>query len=277
MNTSLLNIELPAAERLLMGRLTLTATSKRTGEHITLRLRCKNREMRKRLITFEDAAIVTCDAPTKWDKTGDMVGYILAFGPKKNEPQANRGADPARFWLFQQVWNWIQGGELHSSLEIRLEDYCGHCGRPLSDPESIDRGFGPECFGKLTKAKHQRRQPDPQLTLPEPTEAPGEFVAGDHGENPMIDMHFQGELAFTGGEYTVGKAKAAVYGEYQEPETRTPRRCHCGQLAWYKNTFGAWKCLGCGILYDWAGEPFGQAWEERLIREREADPIYETV
>lgn len=260
-----------------MGRLTLTATSSKTGEHITLRLRCKNRDMRKRHITFEDAAIVTCDAPTKWDKTGDMVGYVLAFGPKKNEPQANRGADPARFWLFQQIWTWIQGGQLHSGLEIRLEDYCGHCGRPLSDPESIDRGFGPECFGKLTKAKHQRRQPDSQLTLPEPTEAPGEFVEGDHGENPMIAAHIEGEMAFTGGEYTRRRAIDAVRSEYLEPETRKPRRCHCGRLAWYKNTFGAWKCLDCGRLYDWSGDCFGEVHENSLIAQREADVQYETV
>ncbi len=160
MNTSHLNLTLPAAERLSMGRLTLTATSKRTGEHITLRLRCKNRDLRKRNLIFEDAAIVTCDAPTKWDKTGDMVGYVLSHTP--GVVRRNEHADDARFWLFEHVWYWLRGDHpLSAGLQIRLEDYCGHCGRPLSDPQSIDRGFGPECWGRTTKAKHQRRNATP--------------------------------------------------------------------------------------------------------------------
>ena len=33
---------------------------------------------------------------------------------------------------------------------IRHEGRCGRCGRPLTVPESIDRGIGPECWERLT-------------------------------------------------------------------------------------------------------------------------------
>lgn len=32
------------------------------------------------------------------------------------------------------------------SLEVRHEGKCGRCGRPLTVPESIDRGIGPDCW-----------------------------------------------------------------------------------------------------------------------------------
>lgn len=30
---------------------------------------------------------------------------------------------------------------------------CGICGRPLTDPESVGRGIGPDCLGKLAVTK----------------------------------------------------------------------------------------------------------------------------
>ena len=39
--------------------------------------------------------------------------------------------------------------ELHPALVIRHEGRCGHCGRTLTVPESIDRGIGPDCWAKL--------------------------------------------------------------------------------------------------------------------------------
>jgi hypothetical protein len=39
--------------------------------------------------------------------------------------------------------------ELHEALVIRHEGRCGHCGRTLTVPESIDRGIGPDCWAKL--------------------------------------------------------------------------------------------------------------------------------
>lgn len=38
----------------------------------------------------------------------------------------------------------------NGSVEVKEEDTCGRCGRSLTDPTSIDRGIGPECFGRTT-------------------------------------------------------------------------------------------------------------------------------
>jgi hypothetical protein len=85
---------------------------------------------------------------------------------------------------------------------------------------------------------------------------PGDLVPGTSLEmNPLYHEHQIGELAFTGGGYTRSKARRAVSSEYSEPECQQARLCECGKLAWYKGTFGAWRCE-CGNLYDWSGDCF---------------------
>ena len=36
--------------------------------------------------------------------------------------------------------------------ELRSQDRCADCGRPLEDPESVARGVGPDCWGKRARA-----------------------------------------------------------------------------------------------------------------------------
>lgn len=43
----------------------------------------------------------------------------------------------------------LEQGKVPEQLSIRHEGLCGACGKPLTVPESIDRGFGPECWGKV--------------------------------------------------------------------------------------------------------------------------------
>jgi hypothetical protein len=51
----------------------------------------------------------------------------------------------------------------NGTVEIHEESVCGCCGRELTDPVSIERGIGPDCYGKQTgtttitaKAKAER-------------------------------------------------------------------------------------------------------------------------
>lgn len=37
--------------------------------------------------------------------------------------------------------------ELHAALVALM--YCANCGRPLVDPQSIDRGIGPDCWERI--------------------------------------------------------------------------------------------------------------------------------
>jgi hypothetical protein len=59
----------------------------------------------------------------------------------------------------RMLWAAKKFHERHRSpdLIIRYEGYCGHSGKVLTVPESIDRGIGPEC------AKRLPHHPSPQL------------------------------------------------------------------------------------------------------------------
>lgn len=49
-------------------------------------------------------------------------------------------------WALHLVWT---GGTFPEGYAIKHEGRCGRCGRLLTVPESIDRGIGPECYGKM--------------------------------------------------------------------------------------------------------------------------------
>lgn len=48
------------------------------------------------------------------------------------------------------AWNGVLPTPSNGSVEVVESDNCGMCGRTLTDPESIARGIGPECFGRAT-------------------------------------------------------------------------------------------------------------------------------
>jgi hypothetical protein len=45
------------------------------------------------------------------------------------------------------------GNPKNGTIEVVEASLCGCCGRKLTDPVSIERGIGPECFGRVTKSK----------------------------------------------------------------------------------------------------------------------------
>jgi hypothetical protein len=48
-------------------------------------------------------------------------------------------------------------------IVVEEQSTCGACGRELTDPESIRRGIGPECYGKQTGSKTIRSARQPEL------------------------------------------------------------------------------------------------------------------
>lgn len=49
------------------------------------------------------------------------------------------------FRAFQYMWQRLVRDEIAPKLQIWHVGRCGRCGRPLTVPQSIERGFGPEC------------------------------------------------------------------------------------------------------------------------------------
>lgn len=108
------------------GNATFTIKSARTDKHYTYRVTSKpDKPMFVRV------------------KTGDtdlFVGSI--FSGYKFRTQTGGPAALA----FDYFWRWmIERNQVPQSITFYHEGKCGRCGRPLTDPVSIERGLGPDC------------------------------------------------------------------------------------------------------------------------------------
>lgn len=48
-------------------------------------------------------------------------------------------------WALKMIWEKRWDNVDRQRAQIRHEQSCGRCGRPLTTPESLDCGIGPEC------------------------------------------------------------------------------------------------------------------------------------
>lgn len=77
------------------------------------------------------------------------VGLLTQNGDFRLTAKSRYTGDSTPVKAFQYFWKWVSDGEMPPHMEIRHEGSCGRCGRKLTVPESIDRGIGPECFGRM--------------------------------------------------------------------------------------------------------------------------------
>jgi hypothetical protein len=144
------------------GRLTVTVTSARTGEHITISVACKVRTSEGwEKCRFDEASHVYFNVPSSsWaDRVGTFyprTGRFFRDGESDSNPEGN--ADPARVWAALAVLRLACEGAQHPQASYAVADRCGRCGRALTDPVSIERGIGPECYGYETGSRHETRQ-----------------------------------------------------------------------------------------------------------------------
>lgn len=144
------------------GRAVCTVRSRATGKHVTVRLSAKKRAAdgwvsRATIagrVGIEDAtAVFAEDTDLDWPEC-----RIGSFYFASGEWRAEEDADPARVWAAEKLLYWaLSGFDLDATAEIFLAAECVYCGRPLTDPESVERGIGPECFGRHTKSKMAER------------------------------------------------------------------------------------------------------------------------
>lgn len=147
------------------GRAKVTVTSRKSGDHITVLLKAfaDNRkrqysDVKKNWVAcpLEDATHVFCEVPAAGDGWNDKVG---TYYPKTGRWFDADGADPARVWAVQAAAHWlIYEPEATDLADFQESSECGRCGRELTDPVSIERGIGPECYGKLTGSQHQVKE-----------------------------------------------------------------------------------------------------------------------
>jgi hypothetical protein len=131
------------------GQLTLTITSLASGEHMTLTYRSKTRtDGGWNSARLEDASFCFVGLHSTRERIG-------TYYPKTGTFRAVQGADP------RMVWGAMAGllaasGKPHAQARFQEESRCGICSRELTDPVSIDRGIGPECYAKQTGSQHIR-------------------------------------------------------------------------------------------------------------------------
>ena len=129
------------------GTLTATVTSRKTGRHVTLRFQAKRKVGKWTRCAFEEASHVF---------VSDFDGELLAtYYPRDGVARFEASVTDAVRWSALAVLRHLSGAfpKFDDVAELFIADFCGRCGRPLVDPESIERGFGPECFGFHTTSR----------------------------------------------------------------------------------------------------------------------------
>ena len=122
------------------GRARFTLVSKATGKRYTYRMgQSKDGQM------FFASLLVGQNNEADYEYLGftkpEMNGAL--FAGKKGNP--NHPAYRALDWALRKVF----AGKMPGPLEIWHEGRCGRCGRALTDPASIETGFGPECINHV--------------------------------------------------------------------------------------------------------------------------------
>lgn len=131
-----------AADYVLAGKAKFTVKSLVTGDHYTFRMeKADDKDLWfVSLLTLGDT----------FTYMGVVDGNPLGFRLTRKS-QYREDSTPVRVfaWSFGNV---VLRRKFPDNLEVRHEGSCGKCGRPLTRPDSIDRGIGPECAKRLCEA-----------------------------------------------------------------------------------------------------------------------------
>lgn len=131
------------------GRLVVTVTSKATQRHVTLRMRCTRKDEAGRwpTVPFAEATHVYIE---DYDSA-----EVAVYHPTDGTLMWARGATSAAQWTVVHLLRYLAGKamSLRALAYIDVAALCGRCGEELTDPESIERGYGPVCWGEATRAR----------------------------------------------------------------------------------------------------------------------------
>jgi len=121
------------------GKATFTLRSLKTGDHITFKVtKAKDK-----------GDLFFIKARRNTDAEGGF-NYLAYFS--KNTLRTSKKSKPLGNALTALEWTLgnLMEGRLPSTLQVWHEGKCAKCGRALTDPDSLARGFGPECWKKGT-------------------------------------------------------------------------------------------------------------------------------
>lgn len=131
----------------LAGNARLTLVSKRTGTRFTFRIRQPEPE-KPHFVSLL----------TQPDNESGYTFFASIFERRElrhgmRSRLAHDAPGPAAFrWFWKHL---CEQNALHPQLEVWHEGRCGRCGRPLTVPESISNGLGPECMKRVGRSHSQ--------------------------------------------------------------------------------------------------------------------------
>lgn len=137
-----------AGRMLAAGSIEATATLA-DGRHVTVQIRTRTRSGRG----WRNGFLGEQGARTNISILGVRVGWIT--GDAVSPYLVLRTRRPEYVAAVRAVLAYAAGHPLGSGVErVQEASRCGRCFRTLTDPVSIDRGIGPECYGRDTGSQH---------------------------------------------------------------------------------------------------------------------------
>ena len=131
-----------AKEFMLAGNATMTLKSERTTNRFTYRIRASEDGK----VHFV-ALLRGSDNESNFQYLGFIRDRAYSHG-RKSKIGETAPAAMAFSWFHAN----LQTGRLPQEVQVWHEGRCGRCARKLTVPESIERGFGPECAGLICEA-----------------------------------------------------------------------------------------------------------------------------
>lgn len=162
-----------AGRMLEQGDVRVTVTSHDTGRHITIRFKAfkDTRNVPGKnwtRVPLAEATHVFVEVPAA---DGDWADKVGTFYPDGGRWYTDRSADAARIYAASIAAHWLNGAQIGAPVDIAEEERCGVCARRLTDPVSIERGIGPECYGNITGSQHQvKNEEGPAADEPDASE-----------------------------------------------------------------------------------------------------------
>lgn len=124
------------------GKAKITIKSKKTGKHFTYQIQ-ESRDGRWFVRTLTSGEDPWLYLGTIWSNR--RFGFTKASPHNAQQLEAYKAFD--WLWSHELCYKF----RIHDSLEVYHEGECGMCGGPLTNPDSIERGYGPDCWKKRIK------------------------------------------------------------------------------------------------------------------------------
>ena len=132
------------------GNSTVTFLNTKTSNRFTYRVKSiKNKSNPENPIFF----VKVLTNPDLYQFIGSIINTRFKYSKKSKISD-----DAQSIRVFQYVFAKLQEGKLDDCVEIYHEGKCGRCNRPLTVPDSIKIGIGPECLKMMSNPTQLKRQ-----------------------------------------------------------------------------------------------------------------------